>query len=138
MTIRWGIIGAGDIARKQTARAIGVAQNSRLLAVMRRDLSAARAFAAEFGAPRAYDRVEALLADPEIDAVYIATPVHAHAEQTLAAARAGKHVLVEKPMALSTAECRAMVAACRAAGVRLMVCYWTFDKAYLTPTAVGA
>jgi predicted dehydrogenase len=124
MTVRWGILGAGDIARKQTARAIRAASNAQLVAVMRRDLAAARAFADEFGPARAYDRVEALLAEPDVDAVYIATPVHLHAEQTLAAARAGKHVLVEKPMALSTAEASAMLAACRAAGVYLMVCYY--------------
>lgn len=124
MAIGWGILGAGDIARKQTARAIGAARNARLAAVLRRDLAAARAFADEFGAERAYDQIDALLADPDVDAVYIATPVHLHAEHTLAAARAGKHVLVEKPMALSTAECDAMLAACRAAGVRLMMCYY--------------
>jgi len=124
MTIGWGILGAGDIARKQTARAIGAARNARLAAVLRRDLAAARAFADEFGADRAYDQIDALLADPAVHAVYIATPVHLHAGHTLAAARAGKHVLVEKPMALSTAECSAMLAACRAAGVRLMVSYY--------------
>jgi len=124
MTVRWGIIGAGDIARKQTARAIGTLPSARLQAVMRRDLQAARAFAQEFGAATAYSQVEEVLADPEIDAVYIATPVHLHAQQTIAAAEAGKHILVEKPMALSTAECRAMLTACRQHGVRLMVCYY--------------
>lgn len=124
MTVRWGIIGAGDIARKQTAPAIKAVRSATLEAVMRRDLQAARAFAQEFGAAKAYDRVEDLLADPAIDAVCVATPVHLHAEQTIAAARAGKHVLVEKPMAMSTAECRDMIQACRQAGVKLMVCYY--------------
>ena len=79
--MRWGIIGAGDIARKQTARAIGAAPSARLEAVMRRDPQAAQAFAHEFGAAKAYSRVEQVLADPEIDAIYIATPVHLHAER---------------------------------------------------------
>jgi predicted dehydrogenase len=122
--VSWGIIGAGDIARKQTARAIAAVPSARLEAIMRRDPQEAQAFAREFGAAKAYSGVEQVLADPEIDAVYIATPVHLHAEQTIAAARAAKHVLVEKPMAMSTAECRAMILACRQAGVKLMVCYY--------------
>lgn len=124
MTIGWGIIGAGDIARKQTAGAIQAADSADLVAVMRRTMEGARAFASEFGAARAYDSVQALLADPGVDAVYVATPVYLHASQTIAAAQAGKHVLVEKPMALSTAECRDMIDACRSNGVFLNVCYY--------------
>ncbi|HIC88389.1 MAG TPA: Gfo/Idh/MocA family oxidoreductase [Anaerolineae bacterium] len=124
MTVRWGIIGAGDIARKQTARAIQEARNAELTAVMRRSIEGARAFAREFGAAKAYDSVETLLADSEINAVYVATPVYLHAEQTIAAAQAGKHVLVEKPMAMSTAECQAMIEACQQHGTQLMVCYY--------------
>lgn len=124
MTVRWGIIGAGDISRKQTARAIREARNAELTAVMRRTIEGARGFARAFDAAKAYDSVEALLADPEIDAVYIATPVYLHAEQTIAAAQAGKHVLAEKPMAMSTAECHAMIEACQQQKVQLMVCYY--------------
>jgi predicted dehydrogenase len=124
MGVRWGIIGAGDIARKQTAGAIQAAGNAELVAVMRRTLAGARAFAGEFGAVRSYDSVEALLGDAEVEAVYIATPVYLHASQTLAAARAGKHVLVEKPMAMSSAECSDMIQACEAHGVQLSVCYY--------------
>ena len=124
MTVRWGIIGAGDIARKHTARAIQEASNAELVAVTRRSLEGAQAFAKQFGVSKAYHRVERLVADPEIDAVYIATPVHLHAGQTIAAARAGKHVLVEKPMAMSTAECREMIRACEESEVQLAVCYY--------------
>ncbi len=124
MGIRWGIIGAGDIARKQTAPAIRSARDARLVAVMSRSMARAQAFAREFGAPRAYDRTDDLLADPAVDAVYISTPVALHLSQTIAAAQAGKHVLVEKPMALSSLECRAMIDACDQHGVRLMVCYY--------------
>jgi predicted dehydrogenase len=124
MTVRWGIIGAGDIARKQTACAIGHASNSELVAVTRRTLAGAQAFAKEFGAAKAYDRTEQIVADSDIDAVYVASPVHLHASQTIAAARANKHVLVEKPMAMSTAECREMIRVCKEHKVQLMVCYY--------------
>lgn len=77
-------------------------------------------FEADFGA-RAYETTGALLADPAVEAVYIATPHHLHADQAIAAARAGKHILVEKPMALSLADCAAMGEAARAAGVALIV-----------------
>lgn len=120
----WGIIGAGAIARKQTARAIQDAKNGELVAVMRQTMDGACAFAREFGVPKAYDCVGDLLADPGVDAVYIATPVHLHAEQTGQAAAAGKHVLVEKPMGMSAAECREMIRVCREGGVQLMVCYY--------------
>lgn len=124
MTVRWGIVGAGDIARKQMAPAIRDADNAELVAVHRRSMDTAREFADEFGAARAYDDVDALLVDPDIDAAYVATPVYVHAGQTIAAARAGKHVLVEKPMAMSSAECRQMIEACEENGVKLMVCYY--------------
>lgn len=124
MTVRWGIIGAGDIARKQMAPAIRDARKAELVAVHRRTREAAQSFAEEFGARDAFDDADALLANPDIDAVYIATPVYLHAAQTVAAARAGKHVLVEKPMAMSSAECRQMIDACEKHSVKLMVCYY--------------
>jgi len=124
MTIRWGLIGCGDIARKRVADALIDAPNSRLLAACRRDEQQLRSFAEEYAVERFRMRAEDVIADPEIDAVYIATPVNLHLPQTLAAARAGKHVLVEKPMALSTAECQQMVDACRVAGVKLGVAYY--------------
>ena len=122
--MRWGIIGAGDIARKQTGPAIRELPGADLHAVACRALPRARAVADELGAVKAYDSAEALLADPEIEAVSISTPVYLHARQTIAAARAGKHVLVEKPMAMSTVECRTMIDACERHGVQLMVCYY--------------
>jgi len=124
MKLRWGIIGAGDIARKQTARAIQTNENSKLVAVMSRNLENAQAFADEFGAAEAYDSTDSLLGDPTVEAVYIATPVSLHAENVLHAAEAGKHVLVEKPMGMSAAECRKMIDRCEAGGVQLMVCYY--------------
>ena len=99
--IRWGIIGAGDIAERVTAPAMTAAAHSQLVAVMRRNRTAAEEFARRHGASRAYDRVEGLLGDPEIDAVYVATPVERHCPDVLAAAASGKHILCEKPLALS-------------------------------------
>ncbi|HYJ47787.1 MAG TPA: Gfo/Idh/MocA family oxidoreductase, partial [Pyrinomonadaceae bacterium] len=84
----------------------------------------AESFAREFGARRWHRDWRGLVADAEVEAVYIATPVHLHAEQTIAAANAGKHVLCEKPMAMSTKECDLMMAACEAGGVRLGVSYY--------------
>ena len=122
--IRWGILGAGDIADRVMAPAMRTAPNSHLVAVMRRSMPAAEAFAAKHGAARAYDTVEGLVADPEVDAIYVATPVHRHRPDVLAAAAAGKDVLVEKPIALTADEGREMVAACAAAGVRLGTCFY--------------
>lgn len=122
--MRWGILGCGDVAEKKGGPALYQAEGSELVAVMRRDLEKAEDFARRHGARRAYATVEGLLSDPELDAVYIATPPHLHCEQTLQAAAAGKHVLVEKPMALDVAECDQMIAACAAAGVSLHVAYY--------------
>ncbi|HYT89459.1 MAG TPA: Gfo/Idh/MocA family oxidoreductase [Gemmataceae bacterium] len=124
MQIRWGLLGCGDIVRKRVARAILDEPRSRLLAACRRDSGRVRDFCQAFGVERAYTCDADLLADPEIDAVYIATPVHLHFPQTLAAAAAGKHVLVEKPMARTVAECDQMIDACRAVGVKLGVAYY--------------
>ncbi len=122
--VRWGILGCGDVAEKKGGPALYQAAGSSLAAVMRRDKAKAEDFARRHGAARSYDDADALLADPDVDAVYVATPPHLHCAQTIAAARAGKHVLVEKPMARSAAECDAMIAACRAANVHLHVAYY--------------
>ena len=123
-TIRWGILGCGDVAEKKGGPALYGAEGSELVAVMRRDRAKAEDFARRHGAKRAYDREEDLLADPEVDAVYIATPPHLHCAQAIRAAEAGKRVLVEKPMALDAEECDAMIDACHEAGVSLHVAYY--------------
>ena len=122
--VRWGIIGAGDIAERVTAPAMAAAPHATLVAAMRRDIAAAQEFAARHGASRAYDRVEALLAHPDIDAVYVATPVARHCPDVLAAAASGKHILCEKPLALTALEGERMREACEQAGVRCMTCYY--------------
>lgn len=122
--INWGLIGCGDVARKRVAGAIQQEMRSRLIAAARRDATKLREFCEAFSIERWHTEADELIAAPEIDAVYIATPVHQHLPQTIAAAQAGKHVLVEKPMALTVAECDRMIAACRDAGVRLGVAYY--------------
>lgn len=124
MTIRWGIIGCGDVARRRVAQAIQQEPRSELVAVNRRDETKLRDFARDFNVPQSFTSADALIASPDIDAVYIATPVNLHRPQTLAAAAAGKHVLVEKPMAMSVAECDGMIAACAERDVRLGVAFY--------------
>ena len=124
MTIRWGLIGCGDIARKRVAPALREQPNSELVSVSRARFDQAEQFANEFGARRWSADWKELIADKEVDAVYVATPVHLHAAQAIAAARAGKHVLCEKPMAIAVAECDEMIAACSENGVRLGVAYY--------------
>lgn len=120
----WGLIGAGDIARKRIAPALRDLPSCDLVAVSRGRAELAESFAREFGAGKWLADWRDMLADDEIEAVYIATPVYLHAEQTIAAANAGKHVLCEKPMALNVSECDNMIAACRAAGVKLGIAYY--------------
>jgi predicted dehydrogenase len=122
--VRWGLIGCGDIARKRVAPALSKGAGCELVAVNRARAHLAEDFAREFGARKWYADWRELIADDEIDAVYVATPVHLHAEQTLAAAGAGKHVLCEKPMALDVEECDRMIASCLANGVRLGIAYY--------------
>jgi len=122
--LRWGLIGCGDISEKRVAPALRDAPASRLLAVARARAELAADFARRHGAAKSHADWRALVRDPEVDAVYVATPVRMHAEQTIAALEAGKHVLVEKPMALSVAECERMIAAARSSGKRLGVAYY--------------
>src|SRR5215210_995591 len=122
--IKWGLIGCGDIARRRIAPALLDLPSCELVAVSRANFDRAESFAREFGARRWYKEWQQLIADEEIEAVYIATPVHLHAAQTVAAAEAGKHVLCEKPMAMSVKECERMVAACEENKVRLGVAYY--------------
>lgn len=121
MPIGWGILGTGAHVRRVMAPAFSHAADITLAAVCSRELSRAEDVAHEFGFARAYDSYEDMLLDDAVEAVYICTPNALHAEQTIKAARAGKHVLVEKPMALGRGEAEAMVDACESADVRLGV-----------------
>lgn len=124
MQIRWGILGCGDVARRRVARAIIDDSNSQLVAACRRNADKLKDFCDDFDVPRAIVNDEELIAQPDVDAVYIATPVNLHLPQTVAAARAGKHVLVEKPMAMSVTQCDEMISTCAQHGVKLGVAYY--------------
>jgi len=123
-TINWGLIGCGDIAIKRVAPAMCDLEGHVIKAIARRDTGRLAEFAERFNAERTFSSAEELIENPEIDAVYLATPVNLHLAHTLLAARAGKHVLCEKPMALDTAECDRMIEACERAGVLLGVAYY--------------
>jgi predicted dehydrogenase len=118
------MIGCGDVTEVKSGPGFQKATNSKLVAVMRRNGNLAKEYAHRHNVPKWYDHAEELINDPEVDAVYIATPPNAHKTYTLLAAHAGKPVYVEKPMALNTEECRVMIDACHAAGVPLFVAYY--------------
>lgn len=123
-TVRWGIVGCGDVTEVKSGPGFQQAAGSALVAVMRRDRGKAQDYARRHGVPRAYDNADALIADPEVDAVYVATPPASHASLALRVAAARKPCLVEKPMARSHAECAQMLDAFRQAGVPLWVAYY--------------
>jgi xylose dehydrogenase (NAD/NADP) len=118
--IAWGILGCAGIAARALIPAIHEASNGRLLGIASRDPRKAKEWAGRFEIPKAYAGYGALLEDPDIDAVYIPLPNNMHRELTVRAARAGKHVLCEKPMAMNAAEVRKMAVAAAGAGVLLM------------------
>src|SRR5439155_8323052 len=113
----WGLIGASTIAREWMIDAIRAQAGNEVVAVMSSDASRARQYAEANRIRAAYGALDALLADPAVNAVYISTTNELHKTQTLAAAAAGKHVLCEKPLALNLADAQEMVAACASAGV---------------------
>jgi predicted dehydrogenase len=124
-TVRWGIISTARIAR-QFARDFAHAEGGELLAVASRTLEKAQDFADQYEIPRAYARYEDLLADPEIDAVYIATPHTLHYPNSLDAIKAGKAVLCEKPLTINPEDARSLAASAREAEVYLMEAMWTW------------
>lgn len=119
-TVRWGVLSTAKIARTKVIPALQASDNGTVTAIAGRDPDHARTVADGLGIPRAHGSYEALLADDGVDAVYIPLPNHLHAEWTIRAAAAGKHVLCEKPLALSAAQATEMVDACARAGVVLM------------------
>lgn len=115
--IRWGLIGASTIAREWMIGAIRGQPDGEVVAVMSSSAERGAAFAEQNGIARSYDSLDALLADREVDAIYVSTTNELHKAQTIAAARAGRHVLCEKPLALNLEDARVMVRACAEAGV---------------------
>lgn len=119
MALGWAIIGAGMHPHQKVAPAIGLTPEADLIAVLSRDQGRADAFAETHGAKVGYSNIDDLLADSRIDAVFVASPNALHAGHTVQAAKAGKHVLSEKPMATSVADALTMVEICQAKGVTL-------------------
>lgn len=117
--VRWGILSTADIGMTKVTPAIQRAENCEVVAIASRDRARAIAAAAELGIPSAYGTYEELLAADDVDAVYIPLPNDLHAEWTMKAAAAGKHVLCEKPLALSSTQAEEMARACEDAGVKL-------------------
>ena len=122
--VRWGIIGCGDVTEVKSGPGFRKAEGSALVAVMRRNGDLAADYARRHGVARSYDNAAELIADPEVDAVYIATPPDSHHDYALQVAAAGKPAYVEKPMARHTPECERMVRAFAAAKLPLFVAYY--------------
>jgi 1,5-anhydro-D-fructose reductase (1,5-anhydro-D-mannitol-forming) len=121
--MRWGLIGTGGFARKAAAPAFAAIDDADLVAVLSSDPDRARSFADEHGAETACDQLDRFLAAPGLEAVWIAAPTYLHHEQALAALDAGKHVLLEKPLAMTSAQGWELVEAARIAGVVLATGY---------------
>src|ERR1035437_813338 len=122
--INWGIIGCGNVTELKSGPAFNKVDHSRLVAVMRRDAAKAEDYAMRHNIPRWYSHADQLINDPEVNAVYIATPPNSHAEYAIRVMRAGKPVYVEKPMAMNEAECREMIKVSKETGQPLFVAYY--------------
>lgn len=123
-TVRWGIIGVGDVTEVKSGPAFDKATNSKLVAVMRRNAEKAADYAKRHHVPKWYSNGTELINNPEVDAVYIATPPDSHASYAIEAMRAGKPVYVEKPMARNYEECREMIRVSEETGMPLFVAYY--------------
>ncbi len=122
--INWGIIGCGDVCEVKSGPAFYKIEGSALVAVMRRDAEKAADFAKRHGVKRFYTSKEELLGDPDVNAVYIATPPYLHKEYAIKALRSGKPVYVEKPMEMNYDECKEMIQAANESGQKLFVAYY--------------
>ena len=142
--VRWGVLGGANIAVEKVIPAMRSSELSRVVAIASRTGERAAEVAAALGIPTAHTGYERLLSDPDVEAVYIPLPNHLHAEWAIAAARAGKHVLCEKPLATTSSDARAMVAAAGDAGVKLMEAFmyrlhplWVAAKGLVDDGSIG-
>ncbi len=143
--INWGMIGCGDVTEKKSAPSFNQIDGSSLLAITNRTRKKADDYAGRHNIPMIYDSAEELLADPKINAVYVATPPSTHAEYAIQAMMAGKPVYVEKPMASTFAECRKMNEVAEKTGMPLFVAFYRRSMEYfikvkelLEANAIGA
>lgn len=128
--VKWGILGAGGIADRRTLPGMLLTQNAELFAVQEVSLELAEKIKTKYCAKYAYDNIEELLANKDIDAVYIATPVVFHKEQAIKAAKAKKNILIEKPVTMTVAEGEEVAKVCRDEGVRIAVGFMMRFHAY--------
>ncbi len=128
-SIQWGIIGCGDVTEVKSGPAFSKAAGSTLLAVMRRDAGKAKDYARRHGVPKWYTDAAALINDPEINAIYVATPPNSHEQYAIAAMQAGKPVYVEKPMAINTTACERMREVSEKTGIKLCVAHYRRELA---------
>lgn len=142
--VSWGVLGVANIATKKVIPAMNDSAYSRVRAIASRDLERARHAAADLGIPTAYGSYEELVAAPDIEAVYIPLPNHLHLQWAKAAAEAGKHVLCEKPLAMTSGDARVMIEASESAGVLLMEAFmyrlhplWAKTKELIDSGAIG-
>ncbi len=122
--IRWGILGCGNVTEVKSGPALQKAPRSSVVACMRRDAAKAKDYAKRHGIDTSYSNADDLINDPDVSAVYIATPPDSHAELAIRAMQAGKPVLVEKPMALNIAECDSMLEVSKSTGQSLVTAYY--------------
>src|SRR6185312_11013913 len=130
----YAVIGLGHISQRAILPAFQNAKSSRLVALVSGDDAKAKSLAMQYGAAHtyAYQALSECLGNPQVHAVYIATPNSTHLEFALRAAAAGKHILCEKPLGISAEQCRQMIAACRKNSVKLMVAY----RKYFEPSTL--
>jgi len=122
--VNWGIIGCGNVTELKSGPAFNKVEHSKLVAVMRRDAALAEDYAKRHGVPKWYSDGSQLINDPEVNAVYVATPPDTHALYAIQAMKAGKPVYVEKPMARNYQECQEMIRVSEETGVPLFVAYY--------------
>ncbi len=130
MKLRWGVIGCGGIADRRTIPGMMDAENAELCAVMDANIDSAKRVCEKYGAKYAFDSIEELLKTDEIEAVYIASPVFCHLEQVEAAAKAKKHILLEKPLGLDVKEAEKIEKICKKYGVKLCTAFMMRFHAY--------
>ncbi|MBD3276277.1 MAG: gfo/Idh/MocA family oxidoreductase, partial [Candidatus Marinimicrobia bacterium] len=123
-TVQWGIIGCGDVTEVKSGPGFQKAENSDLVAVMRRSGDKAADYAKRHNVPNWYDDADDLINDPDVNAVYVATPPGSHKEYAIKAIEAGKPVYVEKPMALNYAECEEILTAGKKANVPVFTAFY--------------
>lgn len=130
MEVRWGIIGAGDVTEVKSGPAFQQVEHSQLVAVMRRDADKAKSYAERHGVPRWYTDAQQLIDDPEVNAIYIATPPDTHARYANGVLQAGKPVYLEKPMTLNSREAKELVETQQTCGVELSVAHYRREQPY--------